>query len=443
MPDQLSGSVIAHRYRLVRVLGEGGMGRVYEAEDLELKRRVAVKLLHGRLATDPEGTSRLQREARTLARLSHPNIVAVFDSGEDACGRFLVSELVEGHSVEQVMAAGGMVPGQALELVRQLAEALDHAHGQLVVHRDVKPANLLVTPTGIVKVTDFGVAKISSGLTLHSAPGTLIGTPTYSSPEQARGRRVSVASDIYSLGVVAYEVLAGEPPFRGATPVEVGMAHCNEPPPPMPASAAIPTAVQEVIARALAKDPAERPTTAIEFSTALAAEAARSMPVTAAAKLGDPAASASVVTTRSVAAERTLPLPTKRLGRRRLGLLAGASLTVAVLALGTLAAVAADLVGAPLDGGTQTVTEVKRKTVTATVTQTVERPGEVAVPAVVGQRLDLARAALERLGLSPDVSGGGLFGIGDPQRWQVVDQRPGPGIPLPIGSAVKLLVERA
>ena len=225
------GQLIADRYELEELVGTGGMSSVYRARDRLLERYVAIKILHEHYSRDDDYIERFRREARAAAKLSHPNIVTVIDRGEADGRQFIVFEFVDGQNLKQVIASRGRLPvREALELGIQIGRALAFAHAQGLVHRDVKPQNVLLGG-GDVKVTDFGIARsldVNIGLT---QTGTVVGTGEYISPEQATGRRADERSDVYSLGVVVYELLAGEPPYSGDSFVAVAMRHVNDPVP--------------------------------------------------------------------------------------------------------------------------------------------------------------------------------------------------------------------
>jgi tRNA A-37 threonylcarbamoyl transferase component Bud32 len=270
-----AGPVPGHgRYRLDSRIATGGMGEVWRATDTVLDREVAVKVLKHEYADDPAFVSRFEAEARHAAALHHPNVASVFDFGElpadDGSGHprpFLVMELVPGQPLSALLQGGEpMPPGNAANLVAQAADAIAAAHALDIVHRDVKPANLLVTPDGQVKITDFGIARAADGVALTQT-GQIVGTPHYISPEQAEGRPATQASDIYALGVVLYECLAGRRPFAADTPVTTALAHVREPVPPLPGD--IPEHLRSVVATALAKDPADRFASAAALASAL------------------------------------------------------------------------------------------------------------------------------------------------------------------------------
>ncbi len=253
------GELIAGRYELEELVGKGGMSSVYRAQDRLLERTVAIKLLHEHYSRDEDYVERFRREARAAAQLSHPNIVTVIDRGEDAGRQFIVFEYIDGQNLKQLVEKKGRLPVRtALELAIEIGHALAFAHESGLVHRDVKPQNVLLG-NGEVKVTDFGIARsadVQQGLT---QTGTVLGTSDYIAPEQASGQPVSALSDVYSLGVVVYELLAGDPPYSGENFVTVAMRHVND---PVPSVAAVrpdvPLRLDAALRRAMAKDPGER-----------------------------------------------------------------------------------------------------------------------------------------------------------------------------------------
>ena len=262
-------STVADRYLLTERIATGGMGEVWQAQDDVLSRTVAVKVLKAEYADDAEFLDRFRNEAKHTAALSHPGIANVFDYGEADGTAYLVMEYVRGEPLSAVLAREGRLPAdRALDIVGQTALALQAAHDEGIVHRDVKPGNILIRPDGVVKVTDFGIARA-----IDAAPvtrtGLVVGTAAYLSPEQAGGKPVTAASDVYSLGVVAYECLAGRRPFDDVSPVAVAMAHLNTTPPPLPKD--VPPLVVDFVNQALEKDPARRQPSAGDFGrTALA-----------------------------------------------------------------------------------------------------------------------------------------------------------------------------
>jgi serine/threonine-protein kinase len=257
-----TGSLLAGRYEITSPIATGGMGEVWQARDRVLDRVVAAKVLKSEYTTDPSFLARFRNEARHTAALSHPNIASVYDYGEttDDTGTqklaFLVMEYVDGQPLVTILHDEGRLPVDwTLHVLGQAADGLSAAHRAGVVHRDIKPGNLIVRPDGVVKLTDFGIAQARDSAPL-TRTGMVVGTAQYLSPEQAQGMEVTAASDVYSLGVVAFECLAGARPFDGASQVAIALAHINRPPPPLPAD--VPPAVRLLVERALAKDPADR-----------------------------------------------------------------------------------------------------------------------------------------------------------------------------------------
>ena len=253
------GRVLGGRYELGPLLGTGGMASVFEGTDRVLERRVAVKVLHPRIARDPSYVERFRREATIAATLSHPGVVSVFDTGEDDGVRFIVMEHVEGHTLaEEIAREGALPPERAAAIGAAVCEALAAAHARGLVHRDVKPGNVMLDAGGRVKVMDFGIARADSADTLTKT-AMVMGTAAYLSPEQARGERADPRSDLYALGCVLHAMLTGEPPFSGDSAVAVAGRHLNEEPlPPSRSRRGVPPPLDAVVLRALAKDPADR-----------------------------------------------------------------------------------------------------------------------------------------------------------------------------------------
>src|SRR5436853_2011577 len=268
--DTLLNTLFDGRYRILRKLGTGGMANVYLAEDEVLGRRVAIKILNDRHAGDDQFVERFRREAKNAAGLSHPNIVSIYDRGEAEGTYYIATEYAAGRSLKELIVSRGPAPvNVAVEYARQILSALRFAHRHGIVHRDIKPHNVLVDGEGRVKVTDFGIAR--AGASQMTEAGSIVGTAQYLSPEQARGSGVDQRSDLYSLGVVLYELLTGTVPFSGDTPVEIAMKHLSQTPePPSAKRADVPRDLDLIVLRALAKDPAERYQSAEEMDADLA-----------------------------------------------------------------------------------------------------------------------------------------------------------------------------
>ena len=268
-----AGTRIADRYQLGRRIAVGGMGEVWEAEDTRLGRSVAVKVLRPELSDDPEFLHRFRIEARTVASLDHSGIAAVFDYGEDhgpsgPRTAYLVMELVRGEPLSSLIARGPLEPEQTLRIMEQSARALQAAHERGYVHRDVKPGNILIRVDGKVKLTDFGIAKAANAVPVTRS-GMVMGTAHYIAPEQASGAEAGPSGDVYSLGIVGYECLAGHRPFRAESAVAVAMMQVREAPPPLPDT--VPLPARRLIEAVLVKDPNRRYGTGGELALAVAA----------------------------------------------------------------------------------------------------------------------------------------------------------------------------
>ncbi len=267
-PD-LVGHALDGRYELLELIGEGTFGRVYRGYDRRLEREVAIKVIKPWWSEDPEWAESFGREAQLLARVSDPGIVQIYDVGEADEGRYYVTELVDGESLAALLRRGDRLDAwRAGEIAEHICRALEHAHAEHIVHRDIKPANVLISSHGRVKVGDLGVARLAEGGTTDGGTATIVGTPRYMAPEQANGQPVTPATDVYSAGIVLYEMLAGHPPFNGDSAVEIALRHVQAPVPPLPSGT--PGSLEMVVSRALAKEPADRYQSAAEMARALA-----------------------------------------------------------------------------------------------------------------------------------------------------------------------------
>ncbi|WP_433383635.1 serine/threonine-protein kinase [Actinoplanes sp. CA-142083] len=343
----MSNRVLGGRYRLQRPLGHGGTATVWQACDTRLERDAAVKILDARSRTDPAALERLRREARSVARLAHDNIVGMYDIdiAEDAA--YLVMELVDGRSLTEVIALRGRLPvGQAVSIAAQICDALGAAHAAGVVHRDIKPSNILVDPSGLVKVCDFGVALLdrAGGDVALTGAGNVVGTCHYMAPEQAAGDPVDGRADLYAVGCVLYAMLAGAPPFAADNPIDVLELHLNEPPVPLRAHRDdVPHDLHRLVEELLAKHAADRPEAAWSVRDRLRAIGGPEMPEPAAAAM--PATALPELT--AVLPELTAVLPAShvrrghRWTRDREAMLVAGVVLAAVLAMALVIALAA------------------------------------------------------------------------------------------------------
>jgi serine/threonine-protein kinase len=477
-PD-LANTVLGGRYELLELIGEGTFGRVYRGLDRRLERPVAVKVIKPWWAEDPVWVERFAREARTLARVNHTGIVQIYDVANAADAPYYVAELIEGGNLAERVRRGPLPPAEAVDIAEQLSRALAHAHSQHVIHRDVKPANILLDTDGRVKVSDFGVARLADGSS-HGAAATAIGTPRYMSPEQARGARISAASDVYGVGVVLYEMLAGRPPFVGDSAVEVAVRHLNDPPPPLPEN--VPPELAAVVERSLAKDPGQRFADGDAMADALAAIPDRVLASRAAA----PPEPVAEELTAPTSAMRTriadpatrvagpAPKPTRHRAGRRRGFVALIALLVIVAGLVVLLTGGSSHTRVPSLDGLERAAAVnrahdrhlrisfssrysdtaKKGTVIAQRPRRGSRvdentrvhavlsagPRPVPVPSVVGRNVDDAKSALADAGLQAHVTRKPAPGE---QAGSVIDQSPASTATAPRGSTVELTVVQA
>ena len=288
------GTVLGGRYRLIELLGQGGMATIYRARDAQLERDVAVKVLRPEYGRDPDFFARFRQEAQSAASLNHPGVVAVYDYGTDPAGPFIIMELVDGEDLASIIRrSGALPPKQAARLTAQIARAIAAAHTSGFVHRDIKPSNVLVTSEGKVKVTDFGIARAIAEAAL-TLPGTTLGSVHYFSPEQARGEMATPASDIYSLGIVLYELLTGRRPWEGDSAAAIATARLTGPvPSPSAVRSGVPPILEAIARKAMATDAADRFVSAEAMADALdrftAAQSPGAAPTAASGAAGGPA----------------------------------------------------------------------------------------------------------------------------------------------------------
>jgi serine/threonine-protein kinase len=276
------GKLYGNRYRLVKRIATGGMGEVWQAQDEVILRQVAIKILKQQYMGDPDFVERFRTEAKHAAMINHDGIANVYDYGEDDGSAYLVMELVPGESLSSILEREKTLPEQqVISIIAQTALALDAAHREGLVHRDIKPGNLLISPDGQVKITDFGIARVANQVSLTQT-GQVMGTVQYLAPEQATGKPASASGDIYSLGIVAFEALAGKRPFKGETQMAIAMAQINETPPPLPEH--IDAKLQKLIMDCMAKKPDQRPSSALALAAraeALLSTAPGAIPINA------------------------------------------------------------------------------------------------------------------------------------------------------------------
>lgn len=342
--------VLGGRYELQSRLGRGGMATVFRGSDRVLGRSVAVKVLASTFAKDGTFVERFRREAQAAAGLNHPNVVAVFDTGSDDGVHYIVMEYVEGRTLADVIREeGALPPTRAAEIAATACHALSSAHEKGMVHRDVKPGNVLLTSDGGVKVADFGIARVVSGEPL-TVTGSVMGTASYLSPEQATGSKVDRRSDIYSLGCVLYEMLTGRIPFEGDTPVSIAYKHVEEEPTaPSSVNPAVPSALEAVVKRAMAKSPTDRYQSADEMARDLRHAAAGAAPQTTVAS--SPEEQTAILPVSPGGPASTEPLPITGQARRRWWPFAVGAIALATLGLG-LALTLGDNQPPPTDRGT-------------------------------------------------------------------------------------------
>jgi eukaryotic-like serine/threonine-protein kinase len=408
--------LLGGRYRLGAVIGHGGMAEVHRGRDVRLGRDVAIKLLRPELARDPSFQGRFRREAQSAASLNHPAIVAVYDTGEDqgdggGVTPYIVMEFVEGRTLRDVLAAEGrLLPQRAMEITAQICAALEQAHRAGIVHRDIKPGNVMLTPAGEVKVMDFGIARAVTGsAATMTQTASVIGTAHYLSPEQARGEHVDARSDLYSTGCLLYELVTGAPPFSGDTPVAVAYQHVREDPiPPSGVEPEVPPAIDAIVLKAMAKNPANRYQTAAQMRADLE-RALAGQPVEAAPVLAEDSTTILPPPATTVLLRQQQRRPGRVLAYIGLGVAAVLVFLVALLLAGNLLK----------SGG-----------------------GEVNTPSVIGLSVGDARALLAAKGLRAgkvleSFDNSGKYAVGE-----VMSQDPQPDILLSKGQSVDLVVSK-
>jgi eukaryotic-like serine/threonine-protein kinase len=418
MTEVATGTLVDGRYRILHRIGSGGMADVYSAEDTHLGRQVALKVLHRRFAQDQEFVERFRREAKSVAGLSHPNVVGVFDRGGHDGTYYIAMEHLAGRTLKEIVEIEAPLPQErAIDLGQQILQGAGYAHRHGVIHRDFKPHNVIVDDDGRTKVTDFGIAR--AGASEMTETGSIMGTAQYLSPEQAQGHAVTAASDLYSIGVMLYEMLAGRLPFEGDSAVSIALKHLSEPPPPLSQFRPdVHPAVEAVVMAALAKDPAQRWQSADDFAQGLETARARmeagadgGQDFAALAPLPVPAPTpAPELEAAPVAADDGVLPPAAEPERRRRR--RWPWFTIGLLAL----AVAGLLLYLGLSGAFA--------------------PEKVEVPRVTGQQLVQARAVLERAGFEvaeARVRSSRAFD-------EVIDQDPNAGEEADDGSTITLEV---
>ncbi len=413
----LGGRTLGGRYRVEGELGRGGMARVYRGTDTVLGRPIAVKVLSAQYADDANFVTRFRREAQAAARLNHPNLVQVYDTGSDDGVHYIVMEYVDARTVADFLAGGGRImPERAVELAEAVCDALSVAHAQGVIHRDVKPANIMVTRNGQVKVTDFGIARVTSNETVAQTAAVL-GTASYLSPEQAQGGTVDQRSDLYSLGCVLYEMLTGQPPFTADSPVAVASKHVLEhPEPPSGRNPDVSPELDAVVMRALSKNPDNRYQSAQEMKEDLE-RARRGMPVMATPLLPQAPGTTQVIHRAGPQPTSVLPPGEAPAGPPRERTPGWLIALIVLLVLAVLGAVLW-LFARNILASNQTA--------------------QVKVPDVIGFTQDAAVKAISEAGLRPNID----TKVTDQAPGTVLEQTPKPGELVDRGSEVTILVAR-
>ncbi|HEX9776399.1 MAG TPA: Stk1 family PASTA domain-containing Ser/Thr kinase [Actinomycetota bacterium] len=399
------GWILSDRYELAEQLGAGGMAHVYLGRDRVLGRTVAVKTLLSAYAGDPQFIDRFRREAQHAAALNHPNIVSVYDTGADDGTHYIVMEFIEGRTLRDIIRdEGPLLPERAAEIASDVCAGLSFAHSHDIIHRDVKPANIMITSSGAVKVADFGIARAATGETVTQT-AMVLGTAQYFSPEQAQSAPVDARSDVYSLGIVMYEMLTRQVPFTGSSPVAIAYKHVKEDPvPPSRLNPDVPAGLEAIVMKAMAKNPANRYQSADEMREDLQ-RALHGRQVEATPVLADATGMINPLADETVVIERTRgtlvkPPPTEEQRRRRTGLILLGVVIAAILGVAAWA-----------------------------LTGILSTPGTVRVPDVRGVPLDQAEDRLEAAGLQVDTGTpvfseypSGTVAEQDPRPSQVVER---------------------
>lgn len=422
------GQLYGDRYRLISRIAIGGMGEVWKAHDPIILRDVAIKILKPEYMGDPGFLERFRTEAKHAARVNHEGIANVYDYGEDSGSAFLVMELVPGDSLAKILEDRKFLPAaEVLDIVAQTARALYAAHQEGLVHRDVKPGNLLITPDGQVKITDFGIARVADQVSL-TATGQVMGTVQYLAPEQATGKPATPSTDIYSLGIVAYEALVGKRPFTGDNQMAIAMSQIRDVPPPLPDS--IDPAVSELIMDCLAKKALMRPATALEL-------AQRAEKLSGKAPVGQ--FNTRVIETVKPVPEETTVIETAPVEKQSavwpwVSVIAVLLLTT----IGVLIAIFTQPTPAPTPTPTPTETPTITPTPTPTPTETATTPTTTTVFAsdVIEQNVDVVETLLVGKGLKVVRNEGTALPTGDPRINTVYQATPLGS--LPVGTVVNV-----
>lgn len=447
--------ILNGRYRMEELIGRGGMADVYRGTDLRLQRTVAVKMMRPDLARDPQFQSRFRREATRSAALNHPNIVHVFDTGEEevedrkahevSCP-FLVMEYVSGGTMKDAIAAGDVTVEEAVAWLDGLLAALAYSHRRGIVHRDVKPANVMVTGTGEVKVMDFGIARaLADSAATMTQTQTVVGTARYLSPEQAMGGEVGIAADLYAVGCVAFELLTGRPPFVGESPVSVAYQHVRQQPlRPSSLNPEVSPALDAVVLTALAKDPQDRFDDADAFATALAEalDSPQTVPDTAALPVAAGATQTAVSPAAAASVDAGRPLPPRQDPSPAVPAATAAAGTAATGATASGATGSSDRERPRRRGVLGWLVAVAVLVVAAAVALPLlltDRPAQVEVPEVAGLPAQQAEAALADAGLRPRTTE--VFDDHAPSG-EALGTDPAAGTPVEAGSTVQLRVSQ-